>query len=272
MKKILVPIDLSVASRNVSEYAASLAKVFGAEIQLLHVYTEPARAAKVSGAWMVVTSGLLEENEALVNKEIRRLKKKYGIEVIGFAKQGSKNATINDFAREVNADLIVMGLNEKNKSKIAGNTTFTTIQKSKVPVLVIPADATFVPIKFIIMAVDFNEVNDTSCFTPLVQIVEKLDAEVQVLHVQKKGTTMDPKDIEGKLQLGVALSKITYWYEEIEKEDVDQGILNFVDSHPADLLVMVAHQHSLFEWIFGKVHTRIVSAETRLPLLVLEDK
>ena len=79
MKKILVPIDFSPASHNASEYAASLAKAFDAEIYLLHVFTEPVPASEAPMAWMIIGSELQDANDALVNEEINILKKKYSV-------------------------------------------------------------------------------------------------------------------------------------------------------------------------------------------------
>ena len=75
MKKILVPIDFSPASRNASEYAASLAKAFDAEVYLLHVFMEPVPSSEAPVAWMIMGSELQDTNDALVNEKINILKK-----------------------------------------------------------------------------------------------------------------------------------------------------------------------------------------------------
>ncbi|HEY1022209.1 MAG TPA: hypothetical protein VGE06_07835, partial [Flavisolibacter sp.] len=61
-------------------------------------------------------------------------------------------------------------------------------------------------------------------------------------------------------------------YDQVEHDDVDKGILNFVNIHPTDLLAMIAHHHSILERWFNPIHTRSVSFASRLPLLVLKTK
>jgi hypothetical protein len=51
---------------------------------------------------------------------------------------------------------------------------------------------------------------------------------------------------------------------------VEEGINQFIETNPTDILTMVAHKHSLFQRLFGKVHTKIMSYQTEIPLLVLQ--
>lgn len=264
MERILVPIDFSPASRNASEYAASLAKQFNAEIRLLHVYMEP--VAVIEGptvAWPNTGSELQEKNDALVQNEINFLKEKYSVNVGGYARLGFRTDKISDVIDEIQADLVVMG---------TGNTALSTIRKVNTPVLMVPKNAPFVPIKHVVLASDFNQVNDVSCFNPLLELVDKLGAMLQVLHVKRNNNEIVVVEEAGMQQLQNVLSKITYWYQEVEADSIENGIENFIESHPAELLVMVAHTHNVFERIFGTVHTSAMSYESRLPLLVLEDK
>ena len=66
--------------------------------------------------------------------------------------------------------------------------------------------------------------------------------------------------------------KVSFLYEEVENDDVDNGIQEFVESHPADLLVMIAHQHTMIERMMEEDFVKEMAYKTRLPLLVLEDK
>lgn len=264
MEKILVPIDFSPASRNASEYAASLAKVFNAEMRLLHVFMEPTAVIEGSTvAWSGTGNELQEKNDSLVQNEINFLRENYSVNIGGYARVGFKTDKISDVINEIQADLVVMG---------PGNTALSTIRKVSTPILLVPESASFVPIKHVVFACDFNEVNDVSCFNPLLEFVDRLGAMLLVLHVKRNNNEMLAVEEPGMLQLQNVLSKITFWYKEVQADSVENGIENFIESHPAELLVMVAHTHNVFERIFGTVHTSSMSYETNLPLLVLEDK
>ena len=272
MKRILVPVDFTPASRHASEYAAALAQVFAAEIHLLHVYIEPPPAVEVSGVWLMAGSELQEAKEALVKVEVDFLKEKYSVAVSGETKVGPTGYAINDTAKELQADIIVMGMRGGNRSKILGGTVISTIRKSQIPVLIIHEEATFVPIKEVAVAADFNEVSDINCWNILFTLLEKFDGTLSVVHVQGKETEMAVAELSGALQVRRYLSRFPYQYVEIEDTDVAQGLLNYIHNHPIDLLVMIAHHHTVFERVFGTIYTRDISFDIKLPLLILKER
>jgi nucleotide-binding universal stress UspA family protein len=272
MKKILVAIDFTPASRNAAEYAAALAKSFQAGLYLLHVFLEPAPANEIPARWMLAESELQKENDARMQKEVSYLKEKYGVAVSGSTQVGFTAETINSEAKEQHSDLIVMGMQREAGSRIFGSNVITTVRKAKTPVLVVPQGASFTPPTHIVLTSDFREVQAASCWTLLYKLVETFDAALQVLHVQPTGSSGNEIEVPGKEQLQQILSKCSYQYQRINDADVTHGVFNFIESHPTDLLVMVAHRHNLLERTFGNIHTRTMSYETKLPLLILEDK
>lgn len=271
MKNILVPIDFSPASRNAEEYAAALARALALPLQLVHVYTQPAPTLEVIGGWGIDGASLQEENEEWVEEEILFLKEKYDVEVSGGAVSGLKGDTINLMARESEAVLVVMGTKEAKRHRLVHSTVFTALRRTRKPVLVVPEGVAYQPVRNIVLAADFNEVRDTSCYDFLLTLIEKLDAVLQVVHVAGREAAIHPEELPGKLQLGQVLASVTYWYHELDANNIEESILRFTKNHPADLLVMVAHHHRLFERLFGVLYTHDLSYRTAIPLLVLED-
>lgn len=270
MKNILLPTDFSEASRKAGEYAASMAKTFNAGLQLLHVYMEPAAIGEVPAVWLLAEAQLLEDNKWQIEKEATYLGKKYRVNTTCNIKNGFKSHEIANTAEQKHADIIVMSIaNEKNRW--IDGTTISTIRKTKVPIIVVPEGAGFKPIKNITLATDFNDKTDFSCFKVLIDIVQKFNAEIQVLNVQKKDALIKPSELAGKIKLERILSNIKHTYYTEESETVQDGITSFIDQHPTDLLAMVAHRHNVFEHLFGTIHTKAMSYQTKVPLLVLED-
>lgn len=272
MKKILVAVDFSEASRAASEYAATLAKAFGAEIYLLHVFLETAPATEAPIAWRLSSADLDQEKDERVKEEIDFLRLRHKVNVTGYARIGYKSNTINELARNLPADLVVVGMKKDAAENIFRSTVITTVRKIKTPVLIVPEGIVFSPIKHVVLAEDFNEVRDESCYNLLFDLLDRFDASLEVLHVEKRGAEKSSPDTPGRLQLGKVLSKVSFLYEEVENDDVDNGIQEFVGSHPADLLVMIAHQHTMIERMMEEDFVKEMAYKTRLPLLVLEDK
>jgi nucleotide-binding universal stress UspA family protein len=272
MKKILVPIDFSASSRTAEQYAGSLAKISGAEIYLLHVYLEFIPAAIGPEPWMYTETEQHEKNRERVAREVRFIQENYGVEVHGEIEIGYTGDTISSIAKQLQADLIIMGMKGENKNKVWGSATIKTIRKTEVPVLVIPEYFSFTAIKNIVLAVDFSEMVTGYSFKPLFQFIEQFDASLRVLHIDQINKELKVSEVPEKLQLGLALSKASYIYERVESDDVEKGILTFIENHPTDLLVMMAHHHNIFDRITGDIHTDQLSFDLTIPLLILKNR
>ena len=271
MKKILVPVDFSDSARNATAYAASLATAFNAEIKLLNAHLE---TIPVGDGYMdapLVFPPLQKELENRIYKEVTDIEAKYEIEVSGDAVIGLTGDSIADVASDISADLIVMGREAKKQHLIFGNTIIKAIRKTQVPVLIVPEKVSYQPLKRIILAVDFNQMMYSNKFTVLQELVNKYESSLTVLQIEKDSERMNALAISNKLQLNIALAKMTYHFENAENKSIQEGILKFVDRHPADLLVMIAHRHSFLERIFETSYTTDLNFNVNLPLLILKN-
>ncbi|MEO5650789.1 MAG: hypothetical protein ABIR03_12815 [Ginsengibacter sp.] len=70
----------------------------------------------------------------------------------------------------------------------------------------------------------------------------------------------------------MAFSEINHTFYTVEGKNTDVEIRKFIETHPTHILAMVAHKHTIFERIFGVIHTKEMSHKTKIPLLVLQDK
>ncbi len=272
MKKILVAVDFSEASRKAMDYAAALAKSFNSDIVLLHAFYIPVPMGDAPGYIPLSLAEVQEENEALMQREMEYLQGKYGIGAEVFVRYGLAASAIKELAAEINAGLVVMGMKGAGKTGgIFGSTVISAIRKAKVPLLVIPENAEFSFIKHISFAADFEERPGTRPYELLEEIAGHFNADVQVLHVQKSEMLMTAGEAAGKIGTDVLFSGLPHSFHTMVDADVEKGIGDFIATHPTDLLVMVAHHHNIFERLFGKEHTKLVAYKTQVPLLVLHD-
>jgi nucleotide-binding universal stress UspA family protein len=274
MKNILVPIDFSTASHNASKYAVSLASIFNAKLILLKVIP-PAFIIDDEAASSIIMSQaeLMEDNKNLVLKEIEILSKKHVIAIEGFVGEGSPTDIIQEMANEKHADIIVMGMKGKGKSNsVFGSTTTAVIRKSSLPVFVIPENALYQSIDNITFASDFDADTDISYYTLLQELAEKYNSSIQILNVQKNDSVMGSERVAGKMETDLIFSKFSHSFHSVENNNVVEGINKFIEKNPTDVLAMMAHKHSVFERMFGTVHTKLMSHQTQIPLLVLQDK
>lgn len=274
MKNILVPTDFSVASHNAAKYAVSLAQSFNAKVTLINVITPPVIVDdSILASVMITQAEILENNKKIMETEIETLSKKNSINIKGFVREGFALDIIPEMAEVKHAELIIMGMKGKGRSKsVFGSTTTAIIRKSSLPVLVIPEQASYEPINNITFASDFDATMEMDRYTTFLEISEKFNPMINILHVQKKESFLKPEKVIGKMKTSLAFSKQKHEFHTINEIKVEEGINKFIEMNQTDILAMVAHKHSLFERMFGKVHTKIMSYQTKIPLLVLQSK
>lgn len=273
MTKILVAIDFSEAARRSMIYAASFAKLFQAELALLHAYYIPTPIGDVPGYLPLSINEVQDENEASLQREIEYLATECKIKAEGFVRMGMATGVIRDLAKEIDAGLVIMGMKGSgNTSSIFGSTVISCIRKLKLPLLVVPGDAGFTALKHISFAADFSNREDMKSFGILEEIVAKFDSRVQIIHVQKTEGELAAAEVAGRMKTDLMFGKIPHDFHTTVSEDIEKGIHSFIEEHPTDLLVMVAHHHNLFERLFGNSHTRLIAYQSHLPVLVLHDQ
>ena len=274
MNNILVPTDFSIASINATEYAVLLAQSFDAKVTLVNIVSPPVIIDDSILASVLVTQAeILENNKKIMESEIEALSNKHSIKINGIVREGFALDQIQEMAKVKHADLIVMGMKGKGKSKsVFGSTTTAIIRNTNYPVLVIPEKATYKPIDNITFASDFDAEIKMNRYTILLEIAEKFNSQTRILNVQKKESPLTREKEIGKMKINIAFSKYNYQFYTINEKKVEEGINKFIEKNPTDILAMVAHSHTLFERMFGKGHTKAMSYQTKIPLLVLQGK
>ena len=147
-RTILVPTDLSEGAEEALDYACELATKFGATIHLLNVIGVPALGVPELG--VALTSGVID---SIVHDNEQALaalaKKKCALAHIGqtLLKTGDARDVINQTAKELDVDLIVMGTHGRRgvSRALLGSVTETVVRTAPCPVLTVRAHTTVHP-------------------------------------------------------------------------------------------------------------------------------
>lgn len=272
MQTILVPVDFSPTSRNAALYAAALAKLLNAKLLLFHAYMLPTPISEVPYA-MITVETLQKENEDAIKQEAVFIHERYGFEVEWLVRIGIASDEIRSITEERSIAFIVMGIKGAGGiDKIIGSTATNVSRKVKTPVLVIPHDATYTPVKQITYASDFSYQTSPRLFEPLLELVQAFNAKVTIVHVRQNHRATSEDEQLGKDVNEVIFNGVEHEYLFIEEAAVNIGISKYLQLQAIDLLVMVAHKHSFWERVFSKNHTTAMAYETHVPLLILQDK
>ena len=274
MKNIIVPVDFSDASYNAANYAAMLSNIFNSNIILVHACLNPSAIDDMPAHLLNQPEKELREvKEDQLNEYVEILRKKYTTRIEGIVREGAPTPEILDVSNNKNASLIIMGMKGKGKSNsVFGSNTTLVMRRSSVPVLVIPEKVEFKNVEVITLASDFDVETELSNYSLLKKIALKNNAFIQILNVRKGEEQLSPDEMSGKLRTASAFEDLKHQFYTIKDDEVDEGIEDFLEDHPSELLAMVARKRGLFERIFKASHTRKMSYETEIPLLVLQDK
>ena len=137
---ILAPMDFSSHSDTALDRAVDLAKAFGAKIHLLHSYAVPVQGvmpydfAVPDGVW----DGIREAAESKL-EELRQTVVSEGLEASGEVSPVIPSEAILAVAREVDADLIVMGTHGHTglKHALLGSVAERTVRLAPCSVLTV---------------------------------------------------------------------------------------------------------------------------------------
>ena len=160
VQTLLVATDFSPASEIAVEQAALLAKRWGAELILLHVFNDgfwaTIKAIYEAERWMAAEPVLIARNR--LSQQARELAEKHGIRVRCDTRTGRAASEIAAFSREQNVRLVVVGEHGEDwiGETIVGGTALKVLQHAELPVLLVrrPASA---DLSNVLVASDFSD-------------------------------------------------------------------------------------------------------------------
>lgn len=141
-KLILVPTDFGEPSEAALDHAVELARVFGAEIVVMHAYEIPIigfpDGAMVATAEL--TARILEGAQIGLDNQIAS-RKGSGVVLRGLVKQGDAPRMVNEAVEELGAGMVVMGTHGRRglPRALIGSTAEKVVRSAHVPVLTVHA-------------------------------------------------------------------------------------------------------------------------------------
>jgi nucleotide-binding universal stress UspA family protein len=151
MKKVLIALDYDQNAQKVAETGYSLARIMDANVTLLHVVSEPVYYSSTSYNPIMGFTGQIELDPRQINnveglkKASKRflLKSKHHLgdeSIQTVIKEGELANTIVKTAKDMHADLIVMGSHSRKwlDEILLGSVTEEVLHKSTIPLFIIP--------------------------------------------------------------------------------------------------------------------------------------
>ena len=281
MKTILVPTDFSAAAENAALYALSIARVIKANIRLFNAFMVPVETSMASQvSWPLVDyTSMSKSTLAELNILAKKLKEEdQSYSGYDFHPQiecsfdvGNTATLIADMVERENISMIIMGMSGAGGIKrfFLGSTSRDMIDKSPVPLLLIPALSRFRAIDKIAYATNFGP-GDSEVVRSVASLAAYFKAGVLIAHI-----TNDKYEGEYKQQIDSFLTDIStrvnytnIQYRHVKSSSVDQGLAVLTQHPEADIITVVHHTYNWFESLFRHSHTQELAQHTEMPLLV----
>jgi nucleotide-binding universal stress UspA family protein len=269
MSTILVPTDFSEVASNAAIYAAKMASDIQADIVLLHAYNIPISLSEVPMPLLSDEEMREASHEGLEN--VAAMLRKEGFQgAIRFEiGKGDFVSVLQETIETVQPLIVLMGITGKSEFEtlLMGSNTFGAIRNLMVPVMVVPREASFRPVKRIAVALDLKNMKETIPAEQLLDMSGAMGATVHFVHIDS-GNDYPNSDTAIHLDaLKHAFpDAVCHFSDNLSLVD---GLNNYVYENGIDLLVMFPRKHNFFELLFNSSSTRKMALHTNVPLVTM---
>lgn len=268
MKTIAVLTDLSERSEHAATYALHIAAQIKADVLLFNAFLMPSdipmAAAQV--AWPAYEYDELKtDSEKSLKKLCDKLKHEAkatsspGAYIPAIAYRCEEGPVVNTLSlleEDKNIVLLVAGTHSTDAitTFALGNNCTELIDETKLPLLLVPENATFTRLEKLIFATDLNK-TDVNYINSVSGLAKAFAAHVMIANVNPEtGTDIKHNQSENALMqemvLNVKYKRISY--HNIPDENVKKGLVQLLINEKPDILVMVHRKSSLLDFSLNR--------------------
>jgi nucleotide-binding universal stress UspA family protein len=273
MKTWLLPIDFSETSKNAARYAVALAnETPDVKLVLYHVFGKI--AAGSDGTPLDLSNTTRKDiAEIAMNNLISELAHSSPIEVV--AEEGeSLTENLARYVRHNGADLVVMGLTGASRIEqlLMGTNALNMAHAAVCPVLIVPPQASYSPVKNILFATDMKNVKQTTPVKALRSVLSVFNAKLHVVNVDADHyVELTEEYKQERAHMDALLDGFNPDYFFVRFNDFLDAVQTFVEDKKIDIIITVPRKHSFLSSLFKPSHTRKLLYHTHVPLIAVHE-
>lgn len=275
MKKIILPTDFSENAYNAISYAVQLFKDEECIFYLLNTFTPVLYDSEY--LYHNPTVSLDEIYSSNSKKGLKRLEKRilkeFNNPKHSFERLSVFNFLVNEIneqIKEKNIDLVVMGTKGASGAQeiLFGTQTIHTIKKAKCPVLAIPSEFEFKPLKHLLLPSDLSIGFKENQLAILKTVASQNNSKIHILHVMQDAELNEIQK-QGKATLTNYFKDNSIQFHFVGDTDIPEAIIDFQKKNNIELLTMINNKHSFFENLFFKPVVHKIGFHVKVPFLVV---
>ena len=152
-----------------------------------------------------------------------------------------------------------------------GSNTISVAKHSTVPVIIVPANASFTPIKEVLLACDYKKVVETTPVQPIKSLLAATGTKLFVLNVDHNNKGYNSEVPFESLMLDTLLQGCNPEYHFVDSPDFTEAINAFAREKEVDIIITIPKKHGWFESLFRKSHTKMLAFHSDVPLMVIHE-
>lgn len=261
MTTVIVPVDFSNTSLHTARYAAQLlVGHYGVTMLLYHSYSKPAEAAMAEKKLLDLKTELMKD--FIVKMEILAHEEDDFI------------SGLDKAVRHRRADLVIMGIKERSalaKVFFVSN-TLKMVETKSCPVLIVPENVAFTPLKNVMLTSDFKNTLDTTPSVPIKDFLSVFNPKLHVVNVNKDHYISLTGNYEAeKQELMQMFAEYNPEFYFMRLFDIDEALRLFAQEMNINLIIVIQKNDSFLERIIKGSRTKDLTYGSTVPILVMHE-
>jgi nucleotide-binding universal stress UspA family protein len=274
-KKLLVLIDFSDASLHAAEEAALIASKFNSQLHLLHVNTKATTSyLLVPEIYFLKIAGNTKNGFDSISERLQKMKDdldaRFGLNVEFHEAEGKLSETVNKHALELNADLVVLGINHENwfRELFHKNKVRNIIRSVRSEVLCVYPESNSNRLKKIVLPI--GKFIPKRKIRLAYELAKKFAANVHLISLNKNGNSLsseETKILMASYQYLKDITNIPVECRTVPGSNLAQATVQYAENIGADLILVNAGAESFFKnAVLGKWRGSILN-HSSIPIL-----
>jgi nucleotide-binding universal stress UspA family protein len=278
IKKILIPTDFSETGLLAVEHAAFMARLFKADLYLLHAIEISDTTFSVYEPAIVIPD--LKEVEDIafghLNRIAGRIKKEFGIRVKIICTRGNSAAEIVTAVKENTIDIVVMGTHGARgfNEYFVGSNTHKTVTICPCPVISVQSHAKKPGFGKIVLPID-NSPHSRQKVDHVIFLAKRYASRIYILGLQ------DNLDAEGQKKFRIKLESVekaitkaglSCESKTIKENNLAMAALKYSYKVKADLIAVLSGRESSLTGIFLGPFSKQIINHSKIPVLTIKEE
>ncbi|MEO6882666.1 MAG: universal stress protein [Bacteroidia bacterium] len=270
IQKILIPIDFSETSLLAVKHGAFMAKLYKADICLLHVFEKQWSHFNVILPQVQIEdlSGFTNKIEAKLAEIAEGIRKEYAVKTTSICAPGNIFSEIVTIVNNEKIDVVVMGTHGVSGAEefFMGSNTFKVVTKSPCPVLSVQTHAKKLGFSTILLPIDDSS-HSRQKVMQAIELASHYNSKVHILGIVDSDVNLDKFKLKiNQVENFLTKHNVNFIAETINNDNPATATLAYAKKICADLImIMTDQEESLTGFLLGNYAQQIVN-HSKIPV------